>query len=72
METTPSTTPTAAQSKSTKSSNVENDEKSGSMRSGSNRYRLEQLAYTRSGDKGNTANIGKMIIILCVERKILT
>ena len=24
-------------------------------------YRLEDLAYTRSGDKGNTCNIGKII-----------
>ena len=26
---------------------------------GSKTYRLEDLAYTRSGDKGNNANIGR-------------
>ena len=26
---------------------------------GTNTYRLEELAYLRSGDKGNAANIGK-------------
>ena len=27
---------------------------------GSKTYRLEDLAYTRSGDKGNNANIGRL------------
>ena len=29
------------------------------LQKGENSYRLEDLAYTRSGDKGNNANIGK-------------
>lgn len=28
------------------------------LRTGSNEYRLEELAYLRSGDKGDTSNIG--------------
>ena len=32
--------------------------------SGTNTYRLEDLAYTRSGDKGNHANIGTIFIQL--------
>ena len=30
------------------------------LKIGSHEYRLEQLAYLRSGDKGDTANIGWM------------
>ncbi len=28
------------------------------LKTGSHEYRLEQLAYLRSGDKGDTSNIG--------------
>ncbi|XP_067142774.1 uncharacterized protein [Centruroides vittatus] len=33
-------------------------EKKNNVKTGTNTYRLEDLAYTRSGDKGDTANIG--------------
>ena len=70
MEIAPSTTPTipqetaAAQSTET---DIETEEKATNLRSGQHSYRLEQLAYLRSGDKGNTANIGTMLWI--AERK---
>ena len=56
METTPSTTPTTT-AESTES-DVETEENTTDLRKGQCTYRLEQLAYLRSGDKGNTANIG--------------
>lgn len=31
---------------------------------GSHTYRLEDLAYTRSGDKGNNCNIGQYVGLL--------
>ena len=58
METTPSDTPTLPGSTANESANVESEETSTFVRSGHNCFRLEQLAYLRSGDKGNTANIG--------------
>ena len=64
METTPSATPTLPENLSGQSSEVKVDEKAPFVRSGHNSYRLEQLAYLRSGDKGNTANIGTELISL--------
>ena len=29
------------------------------LKTGSRTYRLEDLAYTRSGDKGNNSNVGR-------------
>ena len=34
------------------------------LRTGNKTYTLEQLAYTRSGDKGNHANIGRSTDII--------
>ena len=67
VETTPSATPTTPQKTSTAQrteSNVETEEKATDLRSGQHSYRLEELAYLRSGDKGNTANIGTGEIVL--------
>ncbi len=33
------------------------------LKTGDMTYRLEELAFLRSGDKGNSANIGDVIII---------
>lgn len=38
---------------------ISNDKKTETLPDGNFTFRLEELAYTRSGDKGNTANIGK-------------
>lgn len=37
---------------------ISNDKKTETLPDGNFTFRLEELAYTRSGDKGNTANIG--------------
>ena len=34
----------------------------GKVAKGKHSYRLEELAYTRSGDKGNHCNVGKAVI----------
>ena len=34
------------------------------LRTGNRTYTLEQLAYTRSGDKGNHANIGSSYVVV--------
>ena len=60
METTPSATPTLPQGTATQSTSVTTEEKA-DLRSGHHSYRLEELAYLRSGDKGNTANIGRLL-----------
>ena len=57
VETTPSTTPTTT-AETTESDDIETEENATDLRKGQCTYRLEQLAYLRSGDKGNTANIG--------------
>ena len=57
METTPSTIPTTT-AESTEFDGIETEENATDLRKGQCTYRLEQLAYLRSGDKGNTANIG--------------
>ena len=62
-ETTPSTTPSRQPDASSESTEVKGDEKTTFVRSGHHSYRLEQLAYLRSGDKGNTANIGKEMAV---------
>lgn len=64
VEATPSDTPTLVQSTANESTNIESQEKFTFVRSGHNRFRLEQLAYLRSGDKGNTANIGNINVLL--------
>lgn len=51
----PPSVPTADYVKNTQPSTPE---KSEPVQSGKCTYRLEELAYTRSGDKGNTCNIG--------------
>ena len=38
---------------------MESEERGGEVEGGDCSYRLEELAYLRSGDKGNTTNIGK-------------
>lgn len=38
---------------------MESGERGGEVEGGDCTYRLEELAYLRSGDKGNTANIGR-------------
>ena len=65
VETTPSDTPTLAQSTADESANIKSQETSTFVRSGHNSFRLEQLAYLRSGDKGNIANIGIIILMYC-------
>ena len=49
---------------STSSSSDDDDEveASGKVAKGKHSYRLEELAYTRSGDKGNHCNVGKAVI----------
>lgn len=41
------------------SSPVQESENSIPLKTGFNEYRLEELAYLRSGDKGDTSNIGR-------------
>jgi hypothetical protein len=59
VETTPHIPEKTTTAESTDSdNNIETEEKATDLRRGQCTYRLEQLAYLRSGDKGNTANIG--------------
>lgn len=51
----PVTTPTESGATPTESGGVE-------VSRGDHCYRLEDLAYLRSGDKGNSANIGQYIV----------
>ena len=60
VEITPSATPTLPQG-TAESTDIKTEEKAPNLHGGQHSYRLEQLAYLRSGDKGNTANIGAEI-----------
>lgn len=69
VETAPSSTPTIPQETTTAQStesDIQTEENATDLHSGQHSYHLEQLAYLRSGDKGNTANIG--MILWIVER----
>lgn len=44
---------------------LETGERGGEVKGGDCTYSLEELAYLRSGDKGNTANIGIYRVCTC-------
>ena len=43
------------------SASLSSNEDTTNLQSGTHTYRLEDLAYTRSGDKGNSVNIGTIL-----------